>query len=326
MLLLLLASLQGAGRAKKARRGHGCSDGGEADRSDSDCSDDDRRCPSADRNTLYSLRNGPAVRLEEAATAPTAGPTAIAAPGAWCWQQQQREEGMPHACLEPLDLPNLRPCSAEGTRLNTVSGICRRSTSGSGVSLLSPPLYTVLQSPLVQAAPGTGVRCSCIMGVLLARRAVATCSHAAMQFTCVPIWFWAPTRPPCRTWWQLRGQHFEPWQCAGRASQPLDETAIPGKLGRHAWQPGRAAVASGRTSGKHQQPALPQQQRQPPAGSVVCIEGSSCRRRWGCSFCGHSPQCCSWAVARHVSVYHGASEQFDSIWYISACSADAARA
>lgn len=54
----------------------------------------------------------------------------------------------PLPAAEPLDLPNLRPASAEGSRGQASTPHNRRpSSSGAGASLLSPPLHLVLQSP-----------------------------------------------------------------------------------------------------------------------------------------------------------------------------------
>lgn len=59
---------------------------------------------------------------------------------------------------EPLDLPNLRPASAEGSRGQASTPHNRRpSSGGAGASLLSPPLHLVLQSPAPRPpAAGSG--------------------------------------------------------------------------------------------------------------------------------------------------------------------------
>lgn len=58
---------------------------------------------------------------------------------------------------EPLDLPNLRPASAEGSKGQHSALHNRRPSSGGGASLLSPPLHLALQSPLPRPPmPGSG--------------------------------------------------------------------------------------------------------------------------------------------------------------------------
>lgn len=76
--------------------------------------------------------------------------------------------------LEPLDLPNLRPTSAEGSRLqHSCPSSCLRSSQG-GASFLSPPLHAVLQSPVPRAATGPG-GCALLMCILMGHGCLAAC-------------------------------------------------------------------------------------------------------------------------------------------------------
>ncbi|KAL4443780.1 hypothetical protein ABPG75_011517 [Micractinium tetrahymenae] len=142
---------RGPGRPKKARRSEAeRSDGEDEEWSDGDASlsDSGQRDDSEDERLeprQYSLRKGQVGRLHEAMAAAAPPPLS---------QQQQQQQQAQLGSLEPLELPNLRPQSAEDSAAQQ-RATGRRSSDGGG--LLSPPLYAaLLQSPLVAPASSAG--------------------------------------------------------------------------------------------------------------------------------------------------------------------------
>lgn len=139
---------------------------------------------------------------------------------------------------EPLDLPNLRPASAEGSKGQHSALHNRRPSSGGGASLLSPPLHLALQSPLPRPPmPGSGA----VWG-----RTWQSSKHWFQLGCGLNDWMFAnfnacalppPPRSPACRWKRQPRQPVQPLQRCPWLAQPSAGRAMAQQHPRHAAQP-----------------------------------------------------------------------------------------